>query len=43
MKAVYSAGLAAKAGEAGLAREFIARYAAPNARALLEEAGYELE
>ena len=43
MKAVYSAGIAAKTGEAALARDFVARFAAPNARALLEEAGYEFD
>jgi molybdate transport system substrate-binding protein len=43
MKAVYSAGVAAKAADAKLARDFIARFAAPGARALLEEAGYEFD
>ena len=39
MKTVYSAGVATKAGEAKLARDFVARFA--SARAWLEEAGYE--
>ena len=43
MKAVYSAGVAAKAAQTKLARDFVGRYAAPGARALLEEAGYELD
>jgi molybdate transport system substrate-binding protein len=40
-KAVYSVGLAAKAPEAALAKDFIARFSAPSVRALLTEAGYE--
>ena len=43
MKAVYSAGVAAKAAEAQLATSFIGRFAGPSARAMLAEAGYELE
>ena len=42
MKAVYSAGLAARAAESQLAKDFIARFAGPSARAMLAEAGYEL-
>ena len=41
MKTVYSAGLAAKAAEAKLARDFIGRYT--SARSFLEESGYELD
>lgn len=41
-RTVYSAGLAQQAGEAALAAGFIGRYAAPSARPLLIEAGYEL-
>ena len=43
MKAVYSAGLAANASEAALARDFIARFTTGAARKLLADAGYELE
>lgn len=43
MKAVYSAGVAGNAPEAQLAIDFIARFAGPSARAMLAEAGYELE
>jgi molybdate transport system substrate-binding protein len=42
MKAVYSTGLASKTAEAVLARNFIQRFAAPSARGLLAQAGYEL-
>ena len=42
MKTVYSAGLACKAVAPDLGREFIRRFAAPSARPLLAEAGYEL-
>jgi molybdate transport system substrate-binding protein len=41
MKTVYSAGLATRAQEPALAREFIARFTGPGARDLLREAGYE--
>ena len=43
MKAVYSAGIARKAAEPQLAKRFIDRFAAPSARAMLAEAGYELD
>jgi molybdate transport system substrate-binding protein len=43
MKAVYSAGLAAGAAEPQLAKDFIARFAGSSARAMLAEAGYELD
>jgi ABC-type molybdate transport system substrate-binding protein len=42
MKAIYSAGIAAKAAEPQLAKDFIARFSARSTRALLEDAGYEL-
>ena len=42
MKTVYSIGLAQKAAEADLARDFIARFKGPAAQRLLEEAGFEL-
>jgi molybdate transport system substrate-binding protein len=42
MKTVYSTGLAAAAGEAELARDFIGRFAAPGSRKLLMDAGYEI-
>lgn len=42
MKTVYSIGLAQKAVEAELARNFIARFKGVAARTLLEEAGFEL-
>ena len=42
MKAVYSAGLVTHAAERERARNFISRYAAADARALLTEAGFEL-
>jgi molybdate transport system substrate-binding protein len=41
MKAVYSIGLAVRATDAAIGWDFIARYAAPGARNLLIEAGYE--
>lgn len=43
MKAMYSAGLAARAPEPALARDFLARFSAPSARPLLAEAGYEFD
>ena len=43
MKAVYTAGVVARSAHGALARDFVARYAAPGTRALLEEAGYELD
>lgn len=43
MKTIYSAGLAREAGAPHAARDFIARFAAPSARRLLIDAGYELE
>ena len=42
MKTVYSIALAARAQNAGAAREFIARVMAPSARPMLKSAGYEL-
>jgi molybdate transport system substrate-binding protein len=42
MKTVYSIGLAARAAEPQLAREFIGLFALSGTRSLLEEAGYEL-
>ena len=42
MKAVYSIGVAAKGAEPALARDFVARFKAESAKALLKEAGYEL-
>ena len=42
MKAVYSIGVAAKAAEPALARDFVARFRAESAKALLEDGGYEL-
>ncbi len=41
-KAIYSAGLAAGAGNPEAAREFIARLMAPEARPVLAEAGFEI-
>jgi len=41
MKTVYSAGVAARAQNSDGARQFIARLTAPEARALLQAAGYE--
>jgi hypothetical protein len=43
MKAVYSLGLASRAGEPRLAREFAARFRTAAARDLLAQAGYELD
>jgi molybdate transport system substrate-binding protein len=42
MKTIYSMGLASHAPEPTVAKAFIARFAAPSARRLLIEAGYEL-
>jgi molybdate transport system substrate-binding protein len=42
-KAVYSAGLAARAAQAGAARAFIARLTGASARPILAKAGYELD
>ncbi len=42
-KTVYSAGLAARAAEPGMARDFIARLTSPAARNLLAQAGYEFD
>jgi molybdate transport system substrate-binding protein len=42
MKAVYSVGLANKAAEPHLAKDFIERFKTPSARLLLATAGYEL-
>mgnify|MGYP005820163017 CR=1 FL=1 len=42
MKAVYSVGLASRAAQPELARDFIGRLAAPSFRANLQAAGYEL-
>jgi molybdate transport system substrate-binding protein len=42
MKAMYSVGLAAKAPQRALAEDFIARFKAGSAKALLKEAGYEI-
>ena len=41
-KTVYSAAVASQASERELARDFLARFAAPSARGLLEAGGYEL-
>ena len=41
MKTVYSAGVAAEATNPDAARQFIARLTAPEARAMLQAAGYE--
>jgi ABC-type molybdate transport system substrate-binding protein len=41
VKAVYSAGLAAKAANPAAARQFIARLTGAAARPILEKAGYE--
>ena len=41
MKTVYSAGIAMRATEPALARDFIARFGLPSGRSLLAEAGYE--
>lgn len=43
VKTVYSAGLAARAAEPGMARDFIARLTSPAARNMLALAGYEFE
>ncbi|HEV7801835.1 MAG TPA: substrate-binding domain-containing protein [Burkholderiales bacterium] len=43
MKAVYSIGLAARAPEPELAKDFVARFNAASARPLLAEAGYEFD
>jgi molybdate transport system substrate-binding protein len=42
MKAVYSVGLASKAPQAEIAKDFIARFGAASSRSLLVDAGYEL-
>lgn len=42
MKAVYSAGLGARAGNAAVAKAFMARLVAPAARPVLTACGYEL-
>ena len=42
MKAIYSIGVAAKAADPGLARDFVARFRTAETKALLREAGYEL-
>jgi molybdate transport system substrate-binding protein len=42
MKAVYSVGLASKAPQAEIAKDFIARFSAASSRSLLVDAGYEL-
>jgi molybdate transport system substrate-binding protein len=42
-KTIYSAGLSAGAAEPAAGREFIARLAAPTARSVLEQAGYEFD
>jgi molybdate transport system substrate-binding protein len=42
MKTVYSIAVAQNAAEADLARDFIARFEGPAARALLQEGGFEL-
>jgi len=42
MKTVYSAGVAARALEPQLARDFVARFGLPSGQAALLEAGYEL-
>jgi molybdate transport system substrate-binding protein len=42
MKAVYSVGVASKAAEADLAKDFVERFKTPSARLLLATAGYEL-
>jgi molybdate transport system substrate-binding protein len=42
MKAVYSVGLASKAPQAEIAKNFIARFGAASSRSLLVDAGYEL-
>jgi molybdate transport system substrate-binding protein len=41
MKTVYSVGVAVRAAEPAVAREFVARFATPRTRELLAEAGYE--
>ena len=43
MKTVYSVGLASRAANADVAKEFIARLTAPAARPVLTAAGYELD
>jgi molybdate transport system substrate-binding protein len=43
MKTVYSAGLASRAANADVAKEFIARLTAPAARPILAAAGYEID
>ena len=42
MKAIYSIGVAARAAEPALARDFVARFETESAKALLKGAGYEL-
>jgi molybdate transport system substrate-binding protein len=42
MKAVYSVGVASRAAEPTLARDFVERFKTDSAKALLGEAGYEL-
>jgi molybdate transport system substrate-binding protein len=42
-KTVYSAGLAARAVEAGAARDFIARLTSPGSKGVLAAAGYEFD
>ena len=42
MKAVYSAGIASKAAEPDLAKDFVERFKTPSARLSLATAGYEL-
>jgi molybdate transport system substrate-binding protein len=42
MKTVYSAGVTVQAADTALAQGFVARFAAPGARSMLIEAGYEL-
>ena len=43
MKAVYSAAIAIRAPAPQLAKDFLARFAAPSARTLLAQAGFELD
>lgn len=43
VKTVYSAGLASRAAQPAIARDFIARLVAPAAKPLLAAAGYELD
>jgi molybdate transport system substrate-binding protein len=42
MKTVYSAAVAAAAKEPELAKDFVSRFAAPDSRKLLKDAGYEI-